>query len=205
MKIIRVEPTIPMIALTWMIGTRCNYDCMYCPTIWHDNTSAHPKFEDLKLTWDNFYENTCAQELPYKISFTGGEVTANRNFLPLIEYLQSGNFNIGQIVVTTNGSASKNYYTKLAALVNAISFSTHSEFFNEEEFFNKVYAVHQLMPRPNKSVHVNIMDESWNQHRIPMYQAWLDQRGISHSVNVIDYANQIRNTPVQQGVANLVA
>lgn len=205
MKIVRVEPTTPMIVLTWMVGTRCNYDCMYCPADLHDNTSKHPDLDKLILAWDNFYQNTKSQQLPYKISFTGGEVTANRSFLPLVEYIQNGNFNIGQIVVTTNGSASKKYYTKLAALVDSISFSTHSEFFNEQEFFNKVHAVHQLMPRPNKNVHVNIMDESWNQQRIPVYKSWLEQRGISYSVNIINYAKQIRDTPVQLGVANLVA
>lgn len=204
MKIIRVEPTTPMVALTWMIGTRCNYDCMYCPTAWHDNTSQHPDLASLKQVWDNFYENTQAQQQPYKVSFTGGEVTANRSFLPLVEYIRNGNFNIGQLLITTNGSASEKYYTRLAALVDAISFSTHSEFFDEQEFFNKVERINAIMVRPQKSVHVNIMDEAWNQHRIPVYQAWLEQRGISHSVNTVNYTNQIRNAPVQQGVANLV-
>lgn len=204
MKIIRVEPTTPMIALTWMIGTRCNYDCMYCPTAWHDSTSQHPDLVNLKQVWDNFYENTQAQQQPYKVSFTGGEVTANRSFLPLVEYIKNGDFDIGQLLITTNGSASEKYYTRLAALVDAISFSTHSEFFNEQEFFNKVERINTIMVRPQKSVHVNIMDERWNQHRIPVYQAWLSQRGISHSVNTVDYTNQIRSTPVQQGVTNLV-
>lgn len=205
MKIIRVEPTTPMIVLTWMIGTRCNYDCMYCPTIWHDSTSQHPDLANLKQVWDNFYEKTRAQQQPYKVSFTGGEVTANRSFLPLVEYIRNSNFNIGQMLVTTNGSASEKYYTKLANLVDAISFSTHSEFFNEQEFFNKVEKINTIMVRPQKSVHVNIMDEQWNRHRVSTYQAWLNQRGISHSVNTVDYAIQIRSTPVQQGVANLVA
>jgi MoaA/NifB/PqqE/SkfB family radical SAM enzyme len=204
MKIIKVKPATPMIALTWMISTRCNYDCMYCPTAWHDSTSKHPDLDNLKQVWDNFYENTRAQQQPYKVSFTGGEVTANRSFLPLVEYIRNGNFNIGQLLVTTNGSASEKYYTKLAASVDAISFSTHSEFFDEQEFFNKVEKINAIMVRPQKSVHVNIMDESWNQHRIPVYQSWLTQRGISHSVNTVDYTNQIRSMPVQQGVTNLV-
>lgn len=204
MKIIKVEPATPMIALTWMISTRCNYDCMYCPTAWHDSTSKHPDLDNLKQVWDNFYENTRAQQQPYKVSFTGGEATANRSFLPLVEYIRNGNFNIGQLLVTTNGSASEKYYTKLAASVDAISFSTHSEFFDEQEFFNKVEKINAIMVRPQKSVHVNIMDESWNQHRIPVYQSWLTQRGISHSVNTVDYTNQIRSMPVQQGVTNLV-
>ena len=70
--------------------------------------------------------------------------------------------------------------------------------------FDKVEQINAIMVRPQKSVHVNIMDEAWNQHRIPVYQAWLEQRGISHSVNTIDYTNQIRSMPVQQGVENLV-
>lgn len=205
MKIIRVEPITPMISLSWMLGTRCNYDCMYCPSTLHDTTSKHPDLNKLIQTWDNFYQRTKDRQIPYKISFTGGEVTANRSFLPLLKYIRNNNFNIGQILVTTNGSASKNYYAKLAALVDAISFSTHSEFFNEQEFFNKVSIIHQIMIRPEKSVHVNIMDESWNQKRIPVYQSWLDQRGISYSVNAIDYSQQIRNVAVQQGVTNLVA
>ena len=178
---------------------------MYCPSSWHNNTSPHPSLDDLQQAWDNFYQNTCAQQQPYKISFTGGEVTANRNFLPLIEYIRNGNFNIEQILVTTNGSASENYYAKLANLVDAISFSTHSEFFNEQDFFNKVEKINDMMPRPKKSVHVNIMNESWNQHRIPVYQTWLQQRNISYSVNDIDYTNQIRTAPAQLGEANLVA
>lgn len=192
-----------MIALTWMIGSRCNYDCMYCPADIHDSVSPHADFEKLKTAWHSLYEKTQDQGLPYKISFTGGEVTANRSFLPLIEYLKSGEFNIAQLIVTTNGSASVNYYRRLSELVDCISFSTHSEFFDEAEFFNKVREINSIMPRPHKSVHVNIMDEWWNQDRIGLYKSWLDQHGIAHSVNRIDYSQQIRNQPVQQGRQNL--
>ena len=135
-KIINVRPTDSMISLTWMIGSRCNYDCMYCPTELHDNVSAHADLEKLKTAWHSMHEKTSDLGLPYKISFTGGEVTANKSFLPLIEYLQSGKFNIGQLLVTTNGSASQNYYRRLSQIVDCISFSTHSEFFNEKDFCN---------------------------------------------------------------------
>jgi MoaA/NifB/PqqE/SkfB family radical SAM enzyme len=201
-SIIRVEPITPVISLTWMIGSRCNYDCMYCPTELHDMTSKHPDLDKLKQAWHSLYSKTQHMNLPYKLSFTGGEVTANKQFLPLIEYLKS-EFNIGQIFVTTNGSASLNYYTRLASLVNGISFSTHSEFFNEQEFFDKVAAIDQLMIRPEKSVHVNIMDESWNQDRIALYRAWLEKHNISHSINAVDYTQQTRDTPLMKGVYNL--
>jgi len=202
-KIIQVEPATSMISLTWMIGARCNYDCMYCPAELHDDTSAHPDLEKLKLAWNNLHSQTKHLNQSYKISFTGGEVTANKSFLPLIEYIKSGAFDIGQLVVTTNGSASLNYYQRLCHLVDAVSFSTHSEFFDEAEFFNKVYQLNQIMIRPEKSLHVNIMDEYWNQGRIELYKIWLDDRNISYSINSINYDRQTRTHVLDQGKQNL--
>jgi molybdenum cofactor biosynthesis enzyme MoaA len=201
-KIIRVEPVVPVVSLSWMIGSRCNYDCMYCPTELHDTTSTHPDLDKLKAAWLSLYSKTKHLNLPYKLSFTGGEVTANKSFLPLIEYLSS-EFDIQQIIVTTNGSASINYYTRLAHMVHAISFSTHSEFFNEQEFFDKVNVINKIMIRPEKSLHVNIMDEYWNKERIKLYSAWLAAHDISYSVNVINYNKQTRDTPLMKGVYNL--
>ena len=202
-KIIRVEPTTSLISLTWMIGSRCNYNCMYCPSDLHDSTSKHPDMEKLKTTWNNFYKKTKHIGLPYKLSFTGGEVTANKSFLPLIEYLTAGNFDIKQIFITTNGSASENYYLRLSKLVTGISFSTHSEFFNEAEFFAKVHKINSVMIRPEKSVHVNIMDEYWNQDRILLYQSWLDKNNISNSINKIDYPNDNQIIPIIKGIKNI--
>jgi hypothetical protein len=177
---------------------------MYCPTELHDSTSRHPDLEQLKTVWQSFYSKTCAQKLPYKLSFTGGEVTANKSFLPLIKYLQNGNFNIGQIFVTTNGSASLHYYQQLAQLVSGISFSTHSEFIKEQEFFTKAAAINQLMIRPTRSFHVNVMNEFWNTTRIKLYTTWLTEQNISYSVNEINYIDQTRTYPILQGTYNLV-
>ena len=205
MKIIKVEPITQVISMTWMIGKRCNYDCMYCPTAYHDDTSGHPDFEQLKQAWINFYNKTANRNLPYKIGFTGGEVTANKHFIPLIEFIRSGNYNIDQLLVTTNGSASLSYYQKLSTMVESISFSTHSEHFNEQEFFHKVKAINDIMIRPVKSVHVNIMNEFWNQERTKMYQDWCDANNISNSVNEIDYSLQTRTMPIMKGTLNLAA
>jgi len=203
MKIIRVEPTEKTVSLTWMVGAQCNYDCMYCPSWSHNNDRPYHTFEDLKTTWLNFYSATCDKNLPYKIGFTGGEVTANKHFLPLIEFLRDQQTVPMQLMINTNGSASQRYYLRLAELVDAISFSTHSEFFDEQKFFEKVFLINQQMTRPEKSVHVNIMDEYWNQDRIKMYKDLLDINNVSYSVNAIDYDVKIRDFPVQKGQLNL--
>ena len=203
-QIVKIEPVPEYFSITWMLGSRCNYDCMYCPSELHDNTSKPHDLATMQLAWENIYKKSNNKKLPYKIGFTGGEVTANKNFLPLVKWLRETYSDIGMIMLGTNGSASLRYYTELTKHVESISFSTHSEFMNEKEFFNKVLAVDRLMIRPNKSVHVNIMNEYWNQDRIALYQEWLTKHNISHSVNSINYDKKIREYFLKEGHLNLV-
>ena len=87
MKIVQVEPTEDYFSLTWQLSIRCNYDCMYCPAIWHDNTSRHHSLDTLKQTWISVLSNT--NRLAYKISFTGGEPTNSKSFLPFVKWLRT--------------------------------------------------------------------------------------------------------------------
>jgi molybdenum cofactor biosynthesis enzyme MoaA len=166
-------------------------------------TSRPHDLESMQQVWRNIYEKTQDKNLPYKISFTGGEVTANKNFLPLIKWLRDTYADIAMILLTTNGSASQRYYLDLSQYVESISFSTHSEFMDEQRFFDTVTAVDGIMIRPQKSVHVNIMNEHWNQDRIELYKKWLDQRNISYTVNEINYTQATRTYILKQGVKNL--
>lgn len=202
-KIIRVEPVENYFTLTWMLGTRCNYDCMYCSPKWHNNTSHPHSLETLKQAWINIYNKTCGKNLSYSISFTGGEVTANQNFLPMVSWLRQEYPQIKKIQVTTNGSASCSYYTKLAKLVESISFSVHSEHINEKKFFNTVRIVNDHMIRPTKSVNVCIMNEHWNQDRIKLYQQFLERHEISYSLNEINYNHQTRPVYILKGKYNI--
>ena len=66
-----------------------------------------------------------------------------------------------------------------------------------------MYQLDQIMIRPEKSLHVNIMDEYWNQDRIESYKTWLSDRNISYSVNAINYKQQTRSHVLDQGKQNL--
>lgn len=202
-KIIKVEPVPKYFSISWMLGSLCNYDCMYCPAEYHDSTSLPHDLQTLQTAWKNIHAKTQHLDLLYKITFTGGEVTANKNFLPLLQWLRHEYNDIAIIGITTNGSASLNYYTKLSKVVEYISFSTHSEFMDEQKFFNKALALHKIMQGPQKSFHVNVMDEYWNQSRKEIYIQWLAQHGISYTVNEIDYSAKIRTFFKKQGKANL--
>lgn len=176
---------------------------MYCSTSWHDNTSGHHSLDTLQNAWKEIYSKTQYRNLKYKISFTGGEVTNNKHFLPFIKWL-GDNYSqyLYQILLTTNGSANYNYYSKLYKYVDNISFSTHSEHINEQDFFDMVLKLHSTIDK-NKFIHVNIMNEFWNQDRIHQYKKILDDAGISNNINEINYQHQTRTIPILKGKLNL--
>jgi MoaA/NifB/PqqE/SkfB family radical SAM enzyme len=201
-NIISIQPTEKVFSITWMLGRRCNYDCMYCPPELHDKFSKHHDLLKLKEAWQNIHNQTAAKQLAYKISFTGGEVTANKHFLPFVAWLKE-NYNISAILITTNGSAGLQYYEKLTNYVDAISFSTHTEFMNEKVFFQKVVALNTLMIRPKKSFHVNIMDEYWAKERTKLYEQFCIKNQISFSINEINYLSKTREKILHNGKNNL--
>lgn len=201
--IVKVEPTEKYFSLTWRIGVRCNYDCMYCSSKWHNNVDKPRNLEELQTAWINIFKKTQVHTLPYKIAFTGGELTTNKNFLPFVIWLRE-NFSqhLFKLIVTTNGSASTMYYKKMFECVDNITFSVHSEHIVEQRFFDMILELHKFLP-DNKFLHVAIMNEFWNQDRIKTYQMLLEQHHISHTVNEIDYALKTRPHPIFQGKLNL--
>ena len=202
-KIISIKPTEEYFSLNWQIDIRCNYDCMYCSPKWHDNSSRVKSMEELQNVWLNVFDKTKNLNLPYKIAFTGGELTANKNFLPFVTWLKN-NYSkyLFKVLVTTNGSASTGYYQKMFEAVDNISFSLHSEHIDEQKFFNKLIQLRKKL-LPNNFIHVDIMNEFWNQARIPHYIQLLESNNISYSVNEIDYNYQTRAIPIMRGNLNL--
>jgi len=201
-NIIAIRPIEKVFSITWMLGRRCNYDCMYCPSELHDKISRHHNLHTLQEAWKNMHLQTGSKQLAYKIAFTGGEVTANKNFLPFVHWLKN-NYNVSQILITTNGSAGLNYYKKLANYVDAISLSTHTEFMNEKIFFQKVVALNKIMIRPKKTLHVNIMNEYWAKERIKLYEKFCTKHQISFSINEINYNTKTREQILNNGQSNL--
>lgn len=202
-KIISIKPTEEYFSLNWQIDIRCNYDCMYCSPEWHNSSSGFKSLEELQNVWLNVFDKTKHLNLPYKISFTGGELTVNKNFLPFVTWLKN-NYSeyLFKVLVTTNGSASTGYYQKMFEAVDNISFSLHSEHIDEQKFFNKLIQLRKKL-LPNRFIHVDIMNEFWNQTRIPHYIQLLESNNISYSVNEIDYKYQTRTIPIMKGDLNL--
>lgn len=202
-KVIKLVPSEKVFSITWDITRRCNYDCMYCPTNWHDSTSKLKTLAEFKSDWLNIHSKTYTKDLKYKISISGGEATINKDLLPFLKWIrdQYGD-KINKILLTTNGSASYNYYKKIYEVVDNVSFSTHSEHINEQKFFDTVVKLKKNLSK-DKFIHVNIMNEFWNQDRILIYRKILTENNISYSVNEIKYDLQTRSFPIIKGNLNL--
>jgi MoaA/NifB/PqqE/SkfB family radical SAM enzyme len=108
------------IKIEWNLGKRCNYDCSYCPSVIHDNTSPHTDIEILKATADKLM--TLGK--PIRLSFTGGEPTVHPKFEELVNYCK--HIGINWISVTTNGTRTASYYDRLR--VDQYVFSIHFEY-----------------------------------------------------------------------------
>jgi MoaA/NifB/PqqE/SkfB family radical SAM enzyme len=108
------------IRVEWNLGKRCNYDCSYCPSSIHDNSSEHTDIEILKQTVDKLME----LGKPIRLSFTGGEPTVHPKFEELINYAK--HVGIHWISVTTNGTRKPEWYDRLR--VDQYVFSVHFEY-----------------------------------------------------------------------------
>ncbi len=95
------------IKVEWNLGKRCNYDCSYCPSIIHDNSSPHTDIEVLKQTIDKL--QTLGK--PIRLSFTGGEPCVHPKFDELVKYAKFKG--IAWISVTTNGTRPYEFYASL--------------------------------------------------------------------------------------------
>lgn len=133
------------IKIEWNLGKRCNYDCSYCPSSIHDNSSPHTDIEILKATVDKLM--TLGK--PVRLSFTGGEPCVHPKFLELVKYCK--HVGISWISVTTNGTLPYEFYAALEA--DQIVFSIHLEF-DWKRVFNTVESVVDLT---NKKVIAQIM------------------------------------------------
>ena len=133
------------IKIEWNIGKRCNYDCSYCPSSIHDNTSLHTDIEILKATVDQL----SSLGKPIRLSFTGGEPCVHPKFSELVKYCK--HVGVSWISVTTNGTLPYEFYSVLEA--DQIVFSIHLEF-DWRRVFNTVESVVDLT---NKKVIAQIM------------------------------------------------
>ena len=120
----------------WEIGRRCNYDCAYCWPWIHNNTDPHKSLEDLMKATHLIEEKfTKGESVNFIIS--GGEPTANKDFLDWLRYLNACGHHVS---LHSNGSRKPDYYKEIIHYGD-LNISAHFEFYNRDKFVKVVAAV----------------------------------------------------------------
>lgn len=122
------------IKVEWNLGKRCNYDCSYCPSSIHDNTSPHVELETAKTAIDKL----TSLGKPIRLSFTGGEPCVHPKFDEIVKYAKYKG--VTWISVTTNGTRQPEFYTSLP--VDQYVFSLHLEY-DWQRVYNTMNTVHK--------------------------------------------------------------
>lgn len=125
--------------INWNIGKRCNFDCTYCPSTVHDNTSPHLNFATFKRAFDSI-RTQISHDKVLSIVFTGGEPTINPDYMKIVEYAVSKN----SIVFTnTNGTASLDKLTTLRK-AGGLYLSIHTEFSQLDKLKRKIQKLSEI-------------------------------------------------------------
>jgi hypothetical protein len=179
--------------LNWMVGKYCNYVCTYCDKSNRDKTSPHYSLETLKQFWTNSKNAALAKGFTkIRVILTGGEPTANPDFLDFLKYLDEEKSTLDYLNVSflTNISQTKEYYLE-ASKYASISFSTHFEHWNESEAMDIILTC-------NKTGKVNVMlmmEEAYSE-RVLAVKEVLNNEGIVPTVQ------RIRNTYLAKPINN---
>lgn len=134
----------PLFSTSWILGRFCNYNCSYC---WPYARSDKLDYQDLKVYLNTIdqIKNQARQNgfTQFHWSFSGGEPTAYKQLINLVNHLDSDQeSNYQSLHMTTNLSPGskwwKSWSEKTANLQRrSVTASFHDEFAREQEFGDK--------------------------------------------------------------------
>jgi len=140
-----------LFSVSWILARFCNYSCSYC---WPYARSSKPDHRPLKTYCEVMDEIKSQAEdngfTNFHFSFSGGEPTAYKHFLKLVEhYADDPNPDYQSIHMTTNLSPGSKWWAEWLDVTEclqrrSITASFHAEFAKEQEFSDKCL---QLMKR----------------------------------------------------------
>ena len=153
-------PKDDWLRVEWNLGRRCNYDCSYCSSDLHDNSSEHLNLEVFNNTISQLLAAGKQQNKKVKISLTGGEPFVNPKILEMLASAKEQG--IFKISVTTNGSVPLEKYKKSLDYIDYFIISYHFEFALNEKIIHRIVELDKLCKErqkigENKNMHVHLM------------------------------------------------
>ena len=133
-----------LFSVSWIIGRFCNYKCSYCWPYANTDKPDHYDLETYKNTIDEIKYQARANGFDkFHFSFSGGEPTAYKDLLKLIDHYEDFESPYLSIHMTSNCSPAKGWWDRWLDATHVmdrrtITASFHAEFADEKEFGNKL-------------------------------------------------------------------
>ena len=118
--------------ITWVLHTKCNFSCSYCPPHLHSEKVIDKDKIDIGFT--NFINTFSDRKI--MLNFLGGEPTLYDELPDKIKEIKKLNSD-NRILITTNGSRSFKYLRELAKYAE-ISFSVHLHQLSLDKLADKI-------------------------------------------------------------------
>jgi len=157
-----------LFSVSWILSRFCNYNCSYCWPYAHSKKSDHRPLEQYKNTIDEIKRQAKKNGFSdFHFSFSGGEPTAYKKFLELIEHYSGDNeAKYQSIHMTTNLSPGMKWWSRWIDATKklsrrSITASFHHEFANEQEFGDKILMLtdHDVFVTINQVMVPDLFDE----------------------------------------------
>ena len=157
-----------LFSVSWILSRFCNYNCSYCWPYAHSKKPDHRPLEQYKNTIDEIKRQARKNGFyDFHFSFSGGEPTAYKKFLELIEYYSGDNeAEYQSIHMTTNLSPGIKWWSRWIDATRklsrrSITASFHHEFANEQEFGDKILMLtdHDVFVTINQVMVPDLFDE----------------------------------------------
>lgn len=131
--------------VSWILSRFCNYACSYCWPYAHSKQIDHRPIEIYTKTVDEIKQQARSNNFDeFHFSFSGGEPTAYKRFLSLVQHYANDPFAKYQSLhMTSNCSPGKKWWNTWIKATNtlnrrSITASFHHEFADEQQFGDKL-------------------------------------------------------------------
>ena len=135
----------PLFSVSWILGRFCNYNCSYCWPYARSDKVDHYNLDLYKTTINEIKRQARSNGFTdFHFSFSGGEPTAYKDFLNLIDHYASDTDSKYQSFhMTSNCSPGLKWWKRLVSKLSlldraSVTASFHAEFANEDEFSEKL-------------------------------------------------------------------
>lgn len=133
----------PLFNVSWILGRFCNYKCSYCWPYANTDKPDHQEYDIYTKAMDSIKSQARANGFDrFHFSFSGGEPTAYKKLLDLVEYYADDNSPYQSIHMTTNLSPNETWWLRYIEKTKSLSHksltaSYHAEHADETEFGDK--------------------------------------------------------------------